>query len=90
MIGLLAGERMSAPTLQLTLHSPLHWWGARTLANLRWLAPLLASLALVATVSDAMPWSSLAVWAAVDIVAATVAAGLTTVAVEGRTRRQYR
>jgi len=90
VIGLLAGERMSAPTLQLTLHSPLHWWGARTLANLRWLAPLLASLALVATVSDAMPWSSLAVWAAVDIVAATVAAGLTTVAVEGRTRRQYR
>lgn len=90
VIGLLASERMAAPTLHLTLHSPLHWWAARTLANLRWLAPLLASLALVATVSDALPWSSLYVWAGVNLVAAVVAAGLTTVAVEVRTRRQFR
>ncbi|PEN11370.1 hypothetical protein CRI94_15130 [Longibacter salinarum] len=90
VIGLLAGERMSAPTLQLTLHSPMHWWGARTLANLRWMAPLLASLAVVATVSNAMPWSSLGVWAVINLIAAVVAAGLTTLAVEGRTRRQFR
>jgi hypothetical protein len=89
VIGLLAGERMSAPTLQLTLHSPLHWWAARTLANLRWMAPLLASLALVATVSNALPWSSLALWGGVNLVAALLAAGLATIAVEGRTRRQF-
>jgi hypothetical protein len=80
---------MSAPTLQLTLHSPLHWWAARTLANLRWMAPLLASLALVATVSNALPWSSLALWGGVNLVAALLAAGLATIAVEGRTRRQF-
>lgn len=90
VIGLLASDRMAAPTLHLTLHSPLHWWTARTLANLRWLAPLLASLALVATVSDALPWSSLYVWGSVNLIAAITAAGLTTVAVEVRTRRQFR
>jgi hypothetical protein len=90
VIGMLAGERMSAPTLHLTLHSPMHWWAARTLANLRWMAPLLASLALVAAVSNAMPWSSLYIWGAVNLVAATLAAGLTTIAVEVRTRRQFR
>jgi hypothetical protein len=53
------------------------------------MAPLLASLALVATVSNALPWTSLAVWGAVNLVAALLTAGLTTVAVEGRTRRQF-
>jgi len=88
--GLLAGERMAAPTLHLSLQSPFDWWIARTFANLRWLAPLLASLGLVALVSDALPWSSLLVWAGIDVAAAAIAAGLTTIAVEGRTQRQFR
>ena len=90
VIGMLASDRMSAPTLHLTLHSPMHWWAARTFANLRWMAPLLASLALVATVSNGMPWSSLYVWGAVNLVAAALAAGLTTIAVEVRAKRQFR
>ena len=88
--GILATSSMAAPTLHLVLQSPTRWWMSRFFVNLRWLAPLVASLSAVAIFSDALPWSSVGVWAAIDVAAALVAAALTTAAAEVRARRRHR
>ncbi len=69
--------------------SALGWAVARTLMNLRWLPPLAITLALLAWLTDNVPWQMVVAWSLVDLAAAALIAGLVTAASTLRLRRTY-
>ena len=71
------------------LGGALGWTVARTLMNLRWLPPLAITLALLAWLTDSLPWQAVAVWSLVDAGVAALSAGLVTLASTLRLRRTY-
>ena len=65
------------------------WVAARTLMNVRWLPPLVVTLALLIWLTDVVSWNDIAVWSLVDLGAAILSAGLATLAEHVRFRRIY-
>jgi hypothetical protein len=71
------------------MQSAADWWGTRTFVNLRWLAPHAASLGLVVIFDPTYGWAWAGLWMLVDAAFAVTAAGVATVATEGRFRKQF-
>jgi hypothetical protein len=85
----LVTREAAPPPFQVTMQSAADWWGTRTFVNLRWLAPHAASLGLVVIFDPTYGWAWAGLWMLVDAAFAVTAAGVATVATEGRFRKQF-
>ncbi len=86
---LLTRDRAAPPAFQLTMQSVVDWGMTRLFVNLRWTAPLILSLSLLALFDRSFGGADVMFWTGLDLAAAAIAAGLTTMATEAAARRRY-
>jgi hypothetical protein len=86
---LLVTPEAAPPSFQLSMQSVADWMGTRTFVNLRWWAPHVGSLALVALFDATYGWTWVLTWSGVAVLFAATAGIVVTLATEGQARRRF-